>query len=548
VKAIRKGWIKLDEEKEKEKKAKEATRWYLLWDEQKEETEEEAAKKKREGLMRAPPPKMKLPSHVQSYRPPAEYLLSAEEQKAWEEMDRTDRLTAFLPQSFDRLLHVPHYPKNIRERFERCLDLYLCPRIAAKPLRVPNKEALLPKLPKPRELKPFPTTLAVQYLGHTKRIKGISVSPTGQWLVSGGDDKTLRVWHVETGRCMRVWKFAGKVFSVSWNPNPELNIIAAAVEDIGVVLVNPRLGSEEQIEAMDVALTSRSDSSPAENGVKWQKMEEKDLFESGVRLQVTSSKDTKLVTWHGKGDYLSSVAPEAGRQSVMIHRLSQHQTQTPFKKNKVGGPLFFPALLAVPSLLSLSAINSPNSIPLPAFLSPPCLLLLFKKGMVSCVRFHPTKPLFFVATARYIRVYNLMKQSLWKKLVPGVNEISSLDIHPQGDNLIMGSYDSRVNWFDLDLSVKPYKILRYHKEAVNQVVYHKKYPLFASASDDGSLHIFHGMVYNDLLENALIVPVNILKGHEITRGDGVTDCIFHPTQPWVFSAGGDGLINLYSSN
>ncbi len=29
----------------------------------------------------------------------------------------------------------------------------------------------------------------------------------------------------------------------------------------------------------------------------------------------------------------------------------------------------------------------------------------------------------------------------------------------------------------------------------------------------GTVHIFHGNVYNDLMQNALIVPLKILKGH-----------------------------------
>lgn len=29
-----------------------------------------------------------------------------------------------------------------------------------------------------------------------------------------------------------------------------------------------------------------------------------------------------------------------------------------------------------------------------------------------------------------------------------------------GDNIICGSYDSKLVWFDLDLSTKPYKVLR----------------------------------------------------------------------------------------
>lgn len=40
----------------------------------------------------------------------------------------------FIPQKHKRLLDVPAYDNYIKERFERCLDLYLCPR--AKKMRV----------------------------------------------------------------------------------------------------------------------------------------------------------------------------------------------------------------------------------------------------------------------------------------------------------------------------------------------------------------------------------------------------------------------------
>lgn len=55
--------------------------------------------------------------------------------------------------------------------------------------------------------------------------------------------------------------------------------------------------------------------------------------------------------------------------------------------------------------------------------------------------------------------------------------------------------DKRLAWYDLDLSTKPYRALRYHLHGLRSVAFHKKYPLFASASDDASVHIFHGMVY-----------------------------------------------------
>ncbi len=42
-----------------------------------------------------------------------------------------------------------------------------------------------------------------------------------------------------------------------------------------------------------------------------------------------------------------------------------------------------------------------------------------------------------------------------------------------------------------------------------------------------------------MLENALILPLKVLKGHNINDDLGVLDIEFHPTQPWVFSCGAD---------
>lgn len=187
-------------------------------------------------------------------------------------------------------------------------------------------------------------------------------------------------------------------------------------------------------------------------------------------------------------------------RAVAIHQLSKGQSQTPFRKSL---------------------------------------------GIVQRVLFHPTKPHLFVATQKYVRVYNLVKQSLEKKLQSGVKWISSMDVHPKGDNVIIGSYDRRVCWFDMDLSTRPYRTLRYHTQAVRNVCYHARYPLFASASDDGSVHVFHGRVFADLLQNPLVVPVKILRGHAVKDRLGVLDLAFHPHEPWVFSCGADSTVRLF---
>jgi len=226
-----------------------------------------------------------------------------------------------------------------------------------------------------------------------------------------------------------------------------------------------------------------------------------ELQAAGVEWQVSHPKAASLVRWHHKGDYLATVAPDGASKAVLLHQLSKRTSGSPFAKSK---------------------------------------------GRIESVAFHPTKPLFFVATQRHVRVYNLVKQELVKKLNPSVKWISSIAVHPGGDNLILGSYDRRLCWFDMDLSTSPYRMMRSHQLAVRDVAFHPKLPLFASSSDDAAIHIHHGRVYADLLSNPLIVPLKILRGHTIKDHLGVLSIAFHPNLPWIFSAAADGVIHLYT--
>ena len=62
--------------------------------------------------------------------------------------------------------------------------------------------------------------------------------------------------------------------------------------------------------------------------------------------------------------------------------------------------------------------------------------------------------------------------------------------------------------------------------------------LMASASDDGSVHVFHAKAADDF-SNPVIVPVKRLRGHVPKDDFGVLAMAWHPTQPWVLTAGAD---------
>lgn len=53
-----------------------------------------------------------------------------------------------------------------------------------------------------------------------------------------------------------------------------------------------------------------------------------------------------------------------------------------------------------------------------------------------------------------------------------------------------------------------------------------------------------GFGVQDLMTNPLIVPVKVLRGFQDNK-QGANDCKFHPTQPWLFVAGADGVVYLF---
>ena len=128
--------------------------------------------------MPVPAPKLKLPGHEESYRPPPEYCVDDEGRPLTEPEEGQD----FVPKQHDSLRRVGVYEKGVQERFERCLDLYLCPRKLKRRLAI-DPESLVPKLPDPRDLKPFPNALCRSFIGHTTAVVALDCSRDGQWLV-----------------------------------------------------------------------------------------------------------------------------------------------------------------------------------------------------------------------------------------------------------------------------------------------------------------------------------------------------------------------------
>ncbi|KAL4703128.1 hypothetical protein ACJJTC_000187 [Scirpophaga incertulas] len=221
----------------------------------------------------------------------------------------------------------------------------------------------------------------------------------------------------------------------------------------------------------------------------------------GVRLVVRHCSDIVHMSWHARGDYLCTVTRAQGAAALVVHQLSRRRSQLPLRRSP---------------------------------------------GLLQAATFHPTRPHLIVATQRAVRIYDLAKQQMLRKLQPSAKWLSDVVLHPGGDNLLAVSYDGRCNWFDLELSARPYQTLRLHARAVRGAAFHPRYPLFATAGDDRHVVVCHGMVYNDLLQNPLLVPLKQLEGAPPRDGLSTLALCWHPAQPWLLAAGADGCVRLYS--
>nr|NVI69944.1 putative ribosome biogenesis protein BOP1 homolog [Cucujiformia] len=258
------------------------------------------------------------------------------------------------------------------------------------------------------DFQPFPTVLSLEYKGHTDMVRTISTDKTGQFLVSGSDDGTVKIWEVNTTRCLKTIKTEAVVRSVEWCPNSALSLILVASGN-KVLIINPNVGDFVITSKTDTVLKEipKSDfvvSERVSSAVQWD-IPDDEMYSAGVRIILKHFKEVTQITWHGKGDYFASVMPDGANKSVLISQISRRRSQLPFTK---------------------------------------------AKGLVQCVLFHPTKPCLFVATQRHIRIYDLVKQTLMKKLLTNSKWISTMAIHPGGDNLLVGTYDRKMLWFDLD--------------------------------------------------------------------------------------------------
>eukprot|EP01053_Blabericola_migrator_P003426 Blabericola_migrator_1__3425@NODE_2007_length_3430_cov_42_687779_g1226_i1_p1_GENE_NODE_2007_length_3430_cov_42_687779_g1226_i1NODE_2007_length_3430_cov_42_687779_g1226_i1_p1_ORF_typecomplete_len599_score129_63BOP1NT/PF08145_12/6_4e75ANAPC4_WD40/PF12894_7/1_1e05ANAPC4_WD40/PF12894_7/7_3WD40/PF00400_32/8_2e06WD40/PF00400_32/1_4e03WD40/PF00400_32/1_5e02Ge1_WD40/PF16529_5/0_00046Frtz/PF11768_8/0_016Frtz/PF11768_8/1_4e03_NODE_2007_length_3430_cov_42_687779_g1226_i114203216 len=178
-------------------------------------------------------PKMPVPGHAASYNPPEEYLMTDEEKIKWQEQHPDDRALDFIPEKYKSMRHIPGYDKLLLDRFNRCLDLYLCPRTVQK-LKITNLEDILPELPSLDQYMPFPQRHGFTLKESGSPVTSVAVSADQTLLLAGSQDGSVSLYNIaqrpyslplfyfKSSSRSSAFKILGAQF------HPQLNIVAFA--------------------------------------------------------------------------------------------------------------------------------------------------------------------------------------------------------------------------------------------------------------------------------------------------------------------------------
>ena len=427
------------------------------------------------------------------------------------------------------LRRIPRYDNLIEEELERCCDLFLSARTIRKKLDLKEND-ILPDLPKPEELRPFPTKECMIYKGHESSIRDICCDPNGNVLISADNGNLVFFWDIMTGKIITKFDLKEKVRSININKFLKLVVICTEThiffilpkylekkykEEILTLIkdkIYPKINTNEnaQINKDKNKEIKENNNTTINDSFVWHIPKSGSKKEKqGILFYLKWTQGIiKTLVWHNKGDYFATLSKNAqGKSQVYIHSLTKMTHQLP-----------------------ISHI----------------------KGNANCISFHPNKPYFIVATNSNIFVYNLQKQELIRKFISNLNTINKISIHKNGNDLIAGDKSGKVAWFQLELSSKPFKLMDYHQDKIKAVEFNNNFPLFLSCSRNGKLVVYYGKVNEEELIDPLIVPLKVLKINSNEKDENnnsknklFTCACFHPKQIWIFSGGEDGKIRMW---
>ena len=174
-------------------------------------------------------------------------------------------------------------------------------------------EELLPKLPKPSELRPFPTQPSLYFTGHKHRVTSMALSDNGEFIASADFGGHILIFEISSTRIVQEIQLPGKITSIDWKNG----VLLAAFSSFVVLIETDAQPFTKNFISLEMQKElSDFDDFKEELGT-WQyyKRGSKE-YEMGLRARIyCGDNDLMQVTFHAKGDYFGSLAPKASNRN-----------------------------------------------------------------------------------------------------------------------------------------------------------------------------------------------------------------------------------------
>jgi hypothetical protein len=285
--------------------------------------------------------------------------------------------------------------------------------------------------------------------GHTGKVASVVISPDGETLVSGCTDKTIKLWHLKTGKLLRTLSGnIGEVSSVAVSPDG--NFLAVGSDE------HPKSNIKVWHLKTGKLLHTLSGHQKPVNSVV--------ISPDG---QILASGSHKIKIWHlHKGERISTLWHSSAVYAVAISPDGQ--------------------ILASGSSDTKIRLWNP-------YTGDPLRTLIGHNGEVKSIAIGTDGNTLLSGSAdKSIKIWHLVTGKLLHTLTGHTEEVRTLAVSPDGNILLSGSADKTIKIWHLSTG-KLLQTLTGHSGAVNSVTLSVDGKILASGSSDQTIKIWHGV-------------------------------------------------------